>query len=298
MTPIFLILHLIYGISDRFYTNVLIPFVSHTRSSLYEHGGNRLGDRRNTKSSGLSDIRLGAGFWLFKPNSKSFNVALGTGIKLPTGDYRYTDTFYNQGDNKDMMVDNVVDQSIQPGDGGVGFNLDLQGYQTLSHHFMLTTTLYYLFNPRETNGVLTRSGSSEFSVPDQYAAQLGALYFTNVKGLNMYLGGRLEGVPASDLIGGSSGYRRPGYVISVDPGINYSVDNLTMSLNVPVALERNRTQSFIDKQRTSETGEYRHGDAAFADYLISLNFTYKFSKKQEDKGIKTPADSLDFNMKS
>lgn len=282
-----------YGISERFFANLLIPFVSHVRSSMYEHGGNSLGDRHKTRSSGLSDIRLGGGYWLFKPNSKPFNYAIGTGIKLPTGNYQYTDTFYNQGPNKDMNVEGVVDQSIQPGDGGIGFNLNLQGYHVLSHHFMLTTTLYYLFNPRETNGQLTRNGRSEFSVPDQYAAQIGTYYFSNIKGLNLYLGGRLEGVPASDLIGGSAGYRRPGYVVSVDPGINYSVENLTLSLNVPVALIRDRTQSFLDKQRTAETGVYRHGDAAFADYLINFNFTYRF-KKKNTQGV-LPENTVDFN---
>ncbi len=281
-----------YGITERLYADFLIPFVSHSRSSFYEHGGNNLDARHKTRSSGLADIRLGAGYWLYKPNSKPFNYAIGTGIKLPTGDFAYTDTFYNQGANKDMNLDGVVDQSIQPGDGGVGFNLNIQGYHTLSHHFMLTTTLYYLFNPRETNGVLTRNGNSKFSVPDQYAAQLGALYFSNIKGLNLYLGGRLEGVPASDLIGGSAGYRRPGYVISVDPGINYSAKNLTLSLNVPIALERNRTQSYLDKQKTAETGVYSQGDAAFADYLLNFNLTYRFKKKNMDP---IPESKVDFN---
>lgn len=269
-----------YGLTDRLYVNLLLPFASNTRSSMYEHGGNTLGNRHETSSSGLADLRLGVGYWLFKPNSKSFNFAIGTGIKFPTGSYDYSDDFYNQGTNKDMIVNNVVDQSIQLGDGGTGFNIDIQGYKTLSSRFLLTTSLYYLFSPKETNGVLTRNGSSEFSVPDQYAAQLGALYFTGITGLNAYLGGRLEGIPSSDFIGGSGGYRRPGYVVSVDPGINYNIKNLTMSLNVPIAVERNRTQSFLDKQKTAETGIYSQGDAAFADYLINLNLTYRFNKKK------------------
>ncbi|GAA4280666.1 hypothetical protein GCM10022260_10870 [Gaetbulibacter aestuarii] len=276
-----------YYLSNRLYANLLIPFVSHSRSSMYEHGGNSLGDRHITRSSGLGDLRIGAGYWLFEPNSKSYNYAIGAGIKLATGDYAYMDTFYNQGPNKDQTVEAVVDQSIQPGDGGFGFNLNFQGYQSLSEKFMLTTTLYYLFNPRETNGVLTRSGRSEFSVPDQYAAQLGAIYFTNLHGFSLYLGGRLEGVPASDLIGGSAGYRRPGYVVSVDPGIYYNSSRLSLSLNVPVALIRDRTQSYEDKVRTAETGVYRQGDAAFADYLINCNLTYRFRKKapEENHGI-------------
>ncbi|MFH4966887.1 transporter [Gaetbulibacter sp. M240] len=279
-----------YYLSDRLYANLLIPFVSHERSSMYEHGGNSLGDRNITRSSGLADLRIGAGYWLFEPNSRSYNYGIGAGIKLPTGDFSYTDTFYNQGPNRDQTIDAVVDQSIQPGDGGFGFNLNVEGFHSLSHKFMLTTTLYYLFNARETNGVLTRNGRSEFSVPDQYAAQLGAIYFTNLQGFSLYLGGRLEGIPSSDLIGGSAGYRRPGYVVSVDPGIYYNSNKLSIGLNVPVALIRNRTQSYEDKQRTAETGVFRQGDAAFADYLINCNLTYRFKKKE-----KTMDHGIDFN---
>lgn len=274
-----------YGITNRLYTTLTVPFVSHVRSSMYEHGGNPpngLGERHNTRSSGLGDLRIGAGYWLIKPGTKTFNYAIGAGIKLPTGDYEYMDTFYNQGPGRNQTRYTVVDQSIQPGDGGWGFNLDFQGFHSLSHSFMLTTTLYYLFNPMKTNGVLTRNGGSEFSVPDQYAALLGALYMPNIQGLSFYLGGRIEGVPSTDLLGSSAGYRRPGYAVSVDPGVNYSINNLTMSLNVPVAVARNRTQSYQDKERTKETGEYRHGDAAFADYLINFNVSYRFGSKKID----------------
>src|SRR5690606_8389568 len=223
--------------------------------------------------------------WLINDNTKPYNFAIGAGVKLPTGDYSYMDTFYNQGSGRDQDVESVVDQSIQLGDGGVGFNLDFQGYYMLSHSFTLTTSLYYLFNPEVTNGVLTRGSSTfEFSVPDQFAAQLGALYSPNIKGVNFYLGGRIEAVPATDLIGSSEGYRRPGYAISIDPGINYNTDNLSLSLNVPIALERNRTQSFADKERTALTGVFTQGDAAFADYLINLNLTYRF-KNNKNRGV-------------
>ncbi len=276
----FLDIALNYGISDRLYANVVLPFVYHDRSSMYEHGGNPpngLGERHTTTSYGLSDIRLGLGYWLFDPEKHhKFNYALGLGVKLPTGKYDYTDTFYNQGDDRDQDVETVVDQSIQPGDGGTGITVDLQGFQTLSSSLVLSTNLYYLLNFQATNGVLTRNGRSEFSCPDQFAVRLGAFYLTKMNGLSLYLGGRAEGVPATDLIGESIGYRRPGYAISVEPGISYIHKNLSLNLNVPVALYRNRIQSYEDKQRTIERGTYTHGDAAFADYLISFNVTYRF----------------------
>lgn len=276
----FLDLSLQYGISDRFYANAVLPFVYHNRSSMYEHGGNPpngLGERHETSSKGLSDVRLGIGYWLFDPKKHhSFNYGIGLGVKLPTGQYDYTDTFYNQGQDRNEDLDVVVDQSIQPGDGGTGATVDIQGFHVISPSFVVSTNLFYLFNVQETNGVLTRNGRSEFSCPDQFAARIGAYYNTKVQGVNTYLGGRIEGVPAEDLIGGSAGYRRPGYAISVEPGVGYNKDMYSFNLSVPIALVRNRTQSYEDKQRTIETGVYRHGDAAFADYLVNLSFSYRF----------------------
>lgn len=276
----FLDLSLTYGITSRIYGTLILPVVYHNRSSMYEHGGNPpngLGERHETSSAGLGDARVEAGYWLFDPfKHHYFNYAVGLGVKLPTGKYDYTDTFYNQGPNRDENREAVVDQSIQPGDGGTGITLSLQGYHSLSAAFMLTTNLYYLVNYQETNGVLTRNGSSEFSCPDQFAARVGAFYNTKLHGLSAYLGGRIEGVPTNDLIGGSMGYRRPGYVVSAEPGISFLLNRYSFNLNVPVAVYRNRTQSYEDKVQTRETGVYRHGDAAFADYLINFNFTYRF----------------------
>lgn len=274
----FLDFSLSYGISDRFYANVIVPVVFHNRSSMYEHGGNPpngLGKRNETSSRGLSDIRLGVGYWLFDPHQHDFNYSIGFGVKLPTGRYDYTDTFYNQGANRDKDVEKVVDQSIQPGDGGLGVTFDVQGYHPLSSHFGISSNLYYLFNFQETNGVLTSNGNSEFSCPDQFALRLGAFY-TSMEGLNFYVGGRVEGVPSSDIFGGSAGYRRPGYAVSAEPGLGFSKSNYSVFASFPIALYRNRIQSFEDKERTQQTGVYRHGDAAFADYLISVGFSYRF----------------------
>ena len=95
----------------------------------------------------------------------------------------------------------------------------------------------------------------------------------------MYLGGRIEGVPAEDLIGGSNAYRRPGYSIAIEPGLNYNTSTFAINLSVPSSIVRNRTQSYLDKVRTEETGEYRHGDAAFADYLVNFGITYRLNHK-------------------
>jgi hypothetical protein len=278
----FLDLGLNYAITDRFFANALVPFVKHSRSSMYEHGGNPpngLGERHETNSIGISDVRLSLGYWLFNPAKHAFNYSISAGVKLPTGKYDYTDTFYNQGENKDENIEAVVDQSIQPGDGGTGFTLGIQGFHPISDKFLLTTDMFYLFSPQENNGVLTRNGKSYFSIPDQFGARLGVYYTPMFHGLSFYFGGRLEGIPASDAIGSSAEYRRPGYIVSLEPGLNYSSGNFNISLNVPLAVYRNRIQSFQDKEATLETGVYKHGDAAFADYLLNFSCSYRIPGK-------------------
>ena len=119
------------------------------------------------------------------------------------------------------------------------------------------------------------------SVPDQYALRAGLFYgIKKIHGLGFSLGGRLEGVPVRDLVGESGGFRRPGYVISVEPGVSYMLGNVTATLNVPVALVRNRTRSLTDIA-DSTPDNIRHGDAAFADYLINFGVTWRIPKKIE-----------------
>ena len=103
---------------------------------------------------------------------------------------------------------------------------------------------------------------------------------TPLNGLSIYGGGRIEGVPAEDLIGGSNAYRRPGYSIALEPGLNYTINNLAVNFSIPFAIARNRTQSYLDKVQTEQTGEYRHGDAAFADYLVNLGVTYRINNSK------------------
>jgi hypothetical protein len=76
-------------------------------------------------------------------------------------------------------------------------------------------------------------------------------------------------------VGGSRGFRRPGYIISAEPSVNYMAKKISINLSVPIALVRNRTQSNSDKRRTADTGTHVQGDAAFADYLVSAGITIR-----------------------
>ncbi len=275
---------LTYGINERLYTSITIPTVINTRSSLYEHGRE---ERNITYSRGLADIRVGLGYWLFDlEKSPNGNIALGLGVKLPTGNYNASDIFYNVGPDGGPQT-RPVDQSIQPGDGGFGITFDFQVYQKISTDLFGYASGFYLVNPRETNGTRTfretlspiLQNEAIMAVPDQFALRGGLSYsFSPV--VSSSLGVRYEGVPVKDLVGGNEGFRRPGNVLSVDPGISYMKSNFTLTLNVPIAVHRNRPQSVTDKQTEMLTGEPRNGDAAFADYAINLGVSYRFANNK------------------
>ena len=83
-------------------------------------------------------------------------------------------------------------------------------------------------------------------------------------------------LPEHDLIGGSDGFRKPGFIISGEPGITLKLNKVTLYSYVPVAIIRERTQSVPDIITTELTGKYTHGDAAFADYQVNIGATVKY----------------------
>jgi hypothetical protein len=269
--------------NNRWSVALTVPFISNSRSSLYEHFGNSAGEagRHSTQSMGFGDARITAYRWLLNPaKSHKGNIQAGLGVKLPTGNYKYEDYFFK---SDGTQVLGPVDQSIQLGDGGTGFTAELAGYYSFTHRFSFYGNVFYLLNPREQNGVSTARGgvpnanaikyfTSTMSVPDQYMVRGGINYMGGK--FNISGGVRVEGIPSSDLVGGDKGFRRPGYVVSAEPVVSYSVKKANFYLSVPVALERNRTQSYSDKLRSKESGTKVQGDAAFADYLINAGVTF------------------------
>jgi hypothetical protein len=274
-----------YAITERAYATLTLPVVLNTRSSLYEHGRQ---ERYNSYSRGLADARVGLGYWLLDPaKSHHINMALGLGLKIPIGNHNASDIFYNVGADGHPEV-RPVDQSIQPGDGGFGFTVDLQLFHHIANRVSWYGSAFYLVNPQETNGVrtfretlsATLANESIMSVPDQYAFRLGGSYALPF-GASVSLGARYEGVPVEDLIGGSEGFRRPGSVLSIEPGISYTFKDVSLLASVPVAVRRERPQSVTDMETQQMTGNFRRGDAAFADYLINVGVVYRLKGRPQ-----------------
>jgi hypothetical protein len=275
---------LVRKINEKWSLGIDLPLVYNERTSLYEHISSAKGSPRfSTFSQGIGDIRISAYKWLIAPKAgNKGNLLGGIGIKLPTGNFKVTDVFHTS-----LTATRVgpVDQSIQPGDGGLGLTLELNGFRAINNTWSLYSNAYYLINPRGNNGVSTARGgvpsaaaikytSDVMSVPDQYLLRAGTNWTKNATTIS--IGARYEAIPASDLIGDNTGFRRPGNVLAIEPGANYSYKQFNFYLYAPIAIRRERPQSYPDILKTNDTKVFSRGDAAFADYSISIGMGYRF----------------------
>ena len=109
------------------------------------------------------------------------------------------------------------------------------------------------------------------SVADQYLLRIGvSAPLARQRAVSGSLSARLEGVPVRDVFGSSEGFRRPGYALSIEPGLVFSRGKSAVSVSVPFAWRRNRQQSVPDK------ADNTIGDAAFADYVVLTGYSYTF----------------------
>jgi len=230
------------------------------------------GNINTYRDGGIGDITAGIQTWIFRPPTESHgNVALSFALKMPTGINDAMGTTILSNGTRQVRP---FDQSIQPGDGSWGFTLGTQAFKQTYFHTMLYFTGSWLFNPRDTDGVKTfRSAPHEdvMSVTDQYLWRGGLSHgVPRIRNLALSVGGRMEGVPVRDALGASNGFRRPGYVISIEPGLAFSYKNNTLNVSAPWAMERNR------KISTADMLNHTHGDAAFSDYTIIAAYTRHF----------------------
>jgi hypothetical protein len=252
-------------LTRRWSVGTSIPILFAHRNQLYNPRGRYV-------VNSIGDVSIGGRAWIFKPPTESGdNISVGLFLKLPTGKYNATGLATNA---QGQQIIATADQSIQAGDGGTGFAVDLQAYKRIPFQSELYFAGLHLFNPRNTNGVSTfrgARGEQVMSVTDQYLYRGGiGRPVPKIRGLAVSFGGRIEGVPVRDAFGKSDGFRRPGYAISLDPGFLYVRGLYMFSCNIPFAIERNRKRSVADYING------RHGDAAFADYSIMMSLSRRF----------------------
>jgi len=260
-------LDLNYQVTPRLSIIASVPALTATRR--------QQGNVNVYRSGGIGDVTVGVESWVWRPPTESHgNVAFSAQLKLPTGinDARGTKIL----SNGTKLVE-PFDESIQPGDGTWGFSLGTEAYHSLIWRTSAYFTGSWLFSPQDTTGVLTyraAPGEGVVSAADQYLWRGGfsrpAPNLKLLRGLALSIGGRMEGVPVRDAFGKSDGFRRPGYVISIEPGLMYARRKFMLNVSGPWAMERNRKISVTD------IANHSHGDAAFSDYTVIASLSRSF----------------------
>jgi hypothetical protein len=230
-------------------------------------------------SSGIGDSAVMVNGWVWNPKENTRgNIQFGIGMLAPTGKTNvsnYVDSFNGQGPHTQ-----IVDYSIQPGQGGWGIPLQWVAYKNVGNSQLYFNGSYTaMLQSVNKNTLRTGAAANPLtllqynSISDQYLLEAGIAHpVPHVKGLTFTFGPRMEGAPARNLFPGDNlGFRRPGFAISLEPGFQYARGGSVLTAQVAKAFYRDRTISVTD----ALTGG--HGDAAFADYVWLASYSYRFA---------------------
>lgn len=260
-----------YQLTSRFSVTADVPLLlasRHTHNSPITYTSSGIGD---------SSFMMEGWVWNPKENTRG-NIQFGVGLLLPTGKTNvsnYVDAFDGKGPHTQ-----IVDYSIQPGQGGWGMPFQWIAFKNVgSSQLYFNGSYTAMFQSINLNTLRTGAAANPISltqynsISDQYLLEGGIAHpISKVKGLTFTIGPRMEGAPARNLFPGDNlGFRRPGFAISLEPGLQYARGGSVFTAQVGKAFYRDRTLSVPD----TLTGG--HGDAAFADYVWLASYSYRFS---------------------
>ena len=259
-----------YGATDRFSLRLTVPVSYGTQSRFYLDTA-----RHVARAGGIGDIGLVGTTWLLDPGTHTrANVALGVGVKIPTGNNKYMATYFLQGGSSLQFP---VDQSIELGDGGWGVILQGQAFRRMATRMLAYFTGSYLVSPRDQTDVTRappgeRNATVRISVPDVYTGRLGAVYgLLPEQGLSVSLGARIDGIPYHDLIGRSDGFRRPSYIVFVDPSVAFERSRSALTLSTPI-----RVASRLATRSMSMASGGTIGAGDLAGFLFFVGYARRF----------------------
>jgi hypothetical protein len=273
-----------YQLSPRVSLNAGIPFVEASWGIPSPREGGPAA-RANENARGIGDITTLARVALFNPmtSTRSWNLVVGGGLKLPTGNNRATDVFPDRDGSNN--VERYVDISVHPGDGGWGVIMDLQGYKVLGR-FTAFGSGTWLANPKDISDVPTRgtavdaTGVDNFNtVSDQFVFRAGTQVSLTHQ-IAVSLAWRMEGVPRYDVFGASHGRRRPGVEAYWEPGLTFTTGRHAVSFNLPIGYYFNR---FVDPYTRNP------GDTTFPEYVAIATYSMRLGGKTMKHQMPGPA---------
>lgn len=271
-----------YQLTPRISFTGTLPFLYASRRQQAQYG--------TLHTSGISDISVGAAYWLRHPKSEKSgfnNAQIGLSLLMPTGNDHQTNviaTSYGA-----TPTTQYPDYSVQPGGGSWGMIMSGQVFQSLGNNTILFADGNYVMSQGGHHNFWTSHGGTTTSVPaatagltqfdaiqDQYIVEIGASHpAPKIRGLGLTLAVRDEGVPAHDLLGDNLGFRRPGFGIALTPGFIYTHGDHMLQFSVGKVLIRDRTKSVAEQMNG-----VHEGDAAFANYVWQAAYTLKMPSRR------------------
>jgi hypothetical protein len=269
-----------YMLNKRWSFFAALPLVWNQKSSVQEHSivnDNviRL-QRRVTEAIGIGDLFVGTDYQITNRSTNTIGSLTATAaVKIPTGDYQVTDRWQGVGPGRSDLI-RPVDPAIQPGDGTWGALLGLRGSLLVFDWLGAYGEAKYLATPADTNGVSTfrntishlydNEGST--SVPDQFMGRIGISLRVPGSVLILNSGIRIDGIPVNDLIGKSNGFRRPGFATTWENGVTVQSKDFSFYVTIPYVYFQTRYQSNPDRAYSLQNSTVRHGEGAFARFMV------------------------------
>jgi hypothetical protein len=269
-----------YQLSPRVSLNASVPWIEASWGIPSPRSGGPAA-RANENARGLGDVTSLARVSIFNPltTHRTWNLQIGGGLKLPTGDNEATDIFPDGTGNNN--VERYVDISVHPGDGGWGVIFDLQGYKMMGRVTAFGSGTW-LANPRNTgtpsrgNLVTNATPTNVNTVSDQFVFRAGTsvsifqhLTSTGVRQLALTLAWRMEGVPRYDVFGRSDGFRRPGVEMYWEPGVTLNLGDQVIAFNLPIGY-------YFNRFRNPYTGT--RGDSTFPEYVAIATYSVRLNR--------------------
>ena len=254
-----------YAVSERVRLSASLPLSTGTVSNFWPDGA-----VHEQHATGIGDLAMLAESWVLAPRQhEEGNVSVAVGIKAPTGSHTIASRYFAAGG----AVPFPADQTIQPGDGGWAILLQSRSFRQVSDRTHVYGFGSYMVSPKAESDIQKVPGTGPFwSVPDVYSARVGGAYSVLPdRALTINLGGRIDGIPVHDLIGGGDAttIKRTSSVVYADPGLSLAIGGGTVTLSVPYRLSVNRKKSLFEQR----TGALNAG--GFAKYLVFAAYSYR-----------------------
>jgi len=253
-----------YATSERFSLTLTAPLAY---STIENTQADHL--RHQASTTGVGDINLVGSVWLAAPTRHpNGNVSLGLGVKAPTGSNHVMGDVHDSLSNVSRAP---LVAAVQRGDGGWAVLLQGQAFQRLFPRASFYVSGSYSVSLRRHSDVF-RSPGLLYAVPDVYSARLGLAYALMAgPGLSVSLGGRIDGTPVRNLVGGKTDFfRSAGYTLFLDPGLSLQHGPNQFTLSVPVRVHHDYVSMLLS------TGKTRTGKGGVSDYVIYAGYSRRF----------------------